>query len=341
MFQDDLLNWYHTHHRKLPWRESHDPYKIWLSEVMLQQTQVITVIDYFNKFIKRYPTVMDMARADEEDVLKLWEGLGYYSRARRLIPCARMVLENYDGVFPNNLHEMLKLPGVGSYTAGAILSIAYNKKTPAVDGNVMRVFARYFGINDDISAPKTKKVFEEKVMHTLPNDRRHFNQALMELGATVCTPRNVKCEVCPIQTDCHARKNDQINTLPVKSKKIKKRTQKMIVCYVVNEGKLMIEKRPSEGLLASMWGFPCFEHDGAFDVIIKDYLQMNYDMDVLKTVIIKEDKHVFTHLIWEMKFVEVHVQQQRTLDLPQTRWIESDELNDFALPKAFKRLIEV
>ena len=197
--QTKLLDWYHINHRKLPWRDQFDPYKIWLSEIMLQQTQVTTVIDYFNRFVKTYPTVQDLALADEDSVLKLWEGLGYYSRARRLIPCAKMVVELFDGEFPKDYKKIIKLPGVGSYTAGAVLSIAYNIKLPAVDGNVMRVYSRLFNMDADISDAKSKKIFEEKVFDTLPEDRRHYNQALMELGATICTPKSPKCMACPIQ----------------------------------------------------------------------------------------------------------------------------------------------
>lgn len=339
MFQENLLEWYKKNHRILPWRENHKPYSIWLSEVMLQQTQVTTVIDYFNRFIEKYPSVYDLALAKEGDVLKLWEGLGYYSRARRLIPCSKMIVAHYDGVFPNSYKELMRLPGVGSYTAGAILSIAFNEKISAVDGNVMRVYSRLFNMSEDISDPKTKKVFEDRVFKTLPEDRRHFNQALMELGATICTPKKTKCLICPIEEFCEAFKLNLVGERPVKSKKIKKKIKQMVVCKLIDDHEMMIEHRPSEGLLAGLWGFPCYEIEGDLKTTVLHNIKDSYDMDVSSIEIIKEDKHVFTHLVWEMTFVACHVDIKKTTDLPEMRWIREDLINDYALPTAFKRLI--
>lgn len=330
--QEKLLDWYHNNHRQLPWREDHNPYKIWLSEIMLQQTQVATVINYFNKFISRYPTIYDLAKAEEDDVLKLWEGLGYYSRARRLIPCARMIINDYHGQFPSLYSEMIKLPGIGSYTAGAILSIAYNIKQPAVDGNVMRVFSRLYEMEDDLSKSKTKSVFELKVKETLPHDVRHYNQALMELGATICTPKP-KCAICPIREFCAAYKNDRVLKFPVKSRKIKKKIQEIIVCIIEHDGLLLIEKRPSEGLLASMWGFPCFESN--CEISLEDY-----DLEVLDQEKLFMEKHVFTHIIWEMTVIRVNVRKRKRTDFPKTKWILKDDLKDYPLPTAFKKLLK-
>lgn len=338
--QEKLLEWYRVNHRILPWRDQYDPYKIWLSEIMLQQTQVATVIDYFNRFIEAYPTVYDMAAANEDDVLKLWEGLGYYSRARRLIPCAKQVVEDFDGQFPQTYKDMMKLPGVGSYTAGAILSIAFNMKIPAVDGNVMRVYSRYFDMADDISLAKTKKVFEEKVMETLPEDRRHYNQALMELGARICTHKKYQCEICPINEGCQAYKDKLQDIRPVKSKKIKKKHQRVAVCMISYEDKILLMKRPPEGLLAGMWSFPVVYDQGHLEEDIKYAIKEDFDLDVSDLYASSETKHVYTHLVWDMTLYEMQADQLKVSDLPVMKWVTYDELKDYALPKGMHKLLE-
>lgn len=337
MIDKKLLDWYKINQRILPWRESHNPYRIWLSEVMLQQTQVSTVIPYFNRFVSKYPTVQALAEAEEDDVLKLWEGLGYYSRARRLIPCAKMVVEVFDGVFPEDYHSIIKLPGIGSYTAGAILSIAYNLKYPAVDGNVMRVFSRLFKMENDISDAKSKKVFEEKVLETLPSDRRHFNQALMELGATICTPTSPKCDICPLRQECEAFKDQTVLTYPIKTKKIRKKTKKIIVCYIIHDCQVMIEKRPSEGLLAGLWGLPIYEE--TIDTLDRLLLE-DYELKVTAKTYLRSNKHVFTHLIWEMELYQIEVDCKSFLEYPQNKWIDKEDFKKYALPTAFKKLIK-
>jgi len=336
--QEKLLKWYFEVYRKLPWRDQEDPYKIWLSEIMLQQTQVATVIDYFNRFIDKYPRIEDLAQADEDDVLKLWEGLGYYSRARRLIPCAIMVCEVYDGKFPDTYEEIIKLPGVGSYTAGAILSIAYNKKVPAVDGNVMRVYSRYYNMEDDISLSKSKKIFEEKVFDTLPEDRRHYNQALMELGARVCTSKAYKCHECPIQSGCQSFKLSNQDQRPVKSKKIKKKHQRIAACMIHCDGKILLMKRPGEGLLAGMWSLPVVEIGQVED--IHNYLEDEYELSVDKLIPVSEAKHVYTHLVWDMTLYEMTTDRQVVIELPKCIWVTVDELENYALPKGIHKLLE-
>lgn len=339
MIDEKLLEWYKINQRILPWRKSHNPYRIWLSEIMLQQTQVSTVIPYFNKFIAKYATVDELARADEDDVLKLWEGLGYYSRARRLIPCAKMVVEEFGGVFPEDYNAMIKLPGIGSYTAGAILSIAYNLKFPAVDGNVMRVFSRLFKMENDISDAKSKKVFEEKVFENLPSDRRHFNQALMELGATICTPRNYKCDICPICEGCSANALDLQDCRPVKTKKIKKKHENIAVCMIRNDDKIMLMKRPSEGLLAGMWAFPVVSYNEKPEFAIKEMLLDNFDLDVTCIKSSSTTRHIYTHLIWDMTLYEMESDKQVQVDMPLVHWITFEELKKYALPKGFHKLL--
>ena len=340
MFQEQLLQWYHDNKRDLPWRLTSDPYQIWLSEIMLQQTQVKTVINYFIRFISKYPDVYALANAKEQEVLKMWEGLGYYSRARRLIPCARLVVDNFKGTFPQDYKLLLTLPGIGCYTAGAIASIAYNKKVPAVDGNVMRVYSRHFCIDADISVNTSKKIFEEKVKETLPEDCRHFNQALMELGALICSPQNPKCSECPIRTTCQAYKNDRVMSLPVKSKKIKKKNIKVAVCNIIYKDLWMIEKRPNEGLLAGLWGFPTYAYVDDMREAVTEGLKEDYDLQVLNFTVSSESKHVFTHLVWEMSLIRVEVHKQADVDLPENKWILKEELESYPLPTAFRKLLE-
>jgi A/G-specific adenine glycosylase len=218
-FSRELLAWYRSGNRDLPWRRSRDPYFIWVSEIMLQQTRVDTVIPYFNRFVERFPTVRDLAEAPEEDVLKLWEGLGYYSRARNLQAAAREVTERYGGKIPDDKEAVSGLKGVGPYTAGAILSIAFNRPEPAVDGNVMRVLSRYFCIDEDIARPATRIRMEGLARELIPEGAAgDFNQALMELGALVCTPRSPHCLICPVMEHCAGRIAGREEELPVKSK---------------------------------------------------------------------------------------------------------------------------
>lgn len=336
MFQEALLEWYEQNHRKLPWRETSDPYGIWLSEIMLQQTQVETVINYYNRFIARFPDVYALRNASEEEVFKLWEGLGYYSRAARLIPCARMVCEQYDGKFPKEYKALLSLPGIGDYTAGAISSIAFNQKVPAVDGNVMRVYSRLFGIEDDISKTKTKKVFFDKVLETLPSDRRHFNQALMELGAIICKPRTYDCGACPVSEWCYAKEHDVQENFPVKSKKIKKTIKKIMMAFVAFEDMFLTVRNDERAMLKGLWGFPMMETEDIS--VMSEHLQTEYDLDVKFVQTLGQKKHVFTHQVWEMTLVKFEVDERKSVSFPVVRWDGKNELEKLPWSTAQKKL---
>tara|TARA_R110000737_G_scaffold353431_1_gene405254 strand:+ start:967 stop:2040 length:1074 start_codon:yes stop_codon:yes gene_type:complete len=221
-FSNILIRWYERHKRDLPWRETKDPYAIWLSEIILQQTRVAQGLPYFQKFISRFPTVGSLAEASQEEVLALWQGLGYYSRARNLHACAQMVASQYDGKFPNTHKELLQLKGIGAYTAAAIASFAFNEAVPVVDGNVYRVVSRVFGLHDDISNASTRKVFEGRLASLIPSDAPgEFNQAIMEFGALHCTPSAPDCKNCIFNHSCFAFKNNEVANLPVKTKKVK------------------------------------------------------------------------------------------------------------------------
>ena len=260
-FQQALIQWYLEEKRDLPWRREKDPYKIWVSEIMLQQTRVDTVIPYFNRFIEKYPTIKALAEADEQEVLKMWEGLGYYSRVKNLHQAVREVQKNYGGIVPEKKEEFSQLKGVGPYTTGAVLSIAYGKPIPAVDGNVMRVFSRIFNIHDDISKSKTRKLFEELTTVVISHeDPGSFNQAIMDLGATICTPKNPACLLCPVREFCQAYHEGTQHDLPVKSKQKKGKTVRYVTAVLIDqEGNVAIRQRPDEGLLASLWEFPNVE----------------------------------------------------------------------------------
>jgi len=352
--QDKLLAWYKVHHRKLPFRENHDPYKIWLSEIMLQQTQMDTVLPYYERFLAAFPTVFELAKATEEQVLKLWAGLGYYSRARNLHKCARVLVDEYEGNFPEEYQNALKLPGIGPYTAGAVLSIAYSKKIPAVDGNVLRVYSRLFNSHIDIGEMKNKKIIKQKIQQLIPENARDFNQALMELGALICLPKNPQCEICPLKTTCKAKELSVQNELPIKRKKIKNKKIPVAVGIIRKSNQIMITKT-SAALLNGLWGFPIAE--GTNSENAKAQL-LSYLRETLKNKItsIKEigrAKHVFTHKTWMMTLYEINCREQlkeeviqqydteKTLDKDKIEWVTKDKLVRYPMATAFKKLLKM
>lgn len=307
-FRKELVDWFKREKRDLPWRQTTDPYKIWVSEVMLQQTRVDTVIPYYKRFLEKFPTPEVFAYAPQEDILKTWEGLGYYSRVRNLQAGVREVVETYGGVVPDNRVDISKLKGVGPYTAGAVLSIAYGKPEHAVDGNVMRVLSRVLHIYDDIALPKTKKIFEQAVMELIdPNQASSFNQGLMELGALICTPTSPKCLLCPVREYCRAFETGDAAQLPVKSKKIKMKNL-LYKVYIARdkEGRYLLEKRGDNGLLANMWQFPMIEIKNEESPLKQ--LAERYDIKIKSEATdVISFKHVFSHLTWSIEAEAVEV----------------------------------
>lgn len=266
-FKHDLLKWFDENQRQMPWRETKNPYYIWLSEVMLQQTQVNTVRPYYNAFIERFPTIEALSTTNEEDVLKYWEGLGYYSRVRNFHEAVKEVHNKYNGKVPDDPESFQSLKGVGPYTNAAVMSIVHNHPLPAVDGNVLRVWSRLTCNDADIAQPKTKKLFEKELQPFVETKSGDFNQAMMELGATICTPKKPICILCPVQKHCEAFAEGVVSELPVKKKKIKKKTIDYDVLYITNrEGQILIRKRDTK-LLNGMWEFPMFEQDTSIDAI--------------------------------------------------------------------------
>ncbi|KRE47279.1 A/G-specific adenine glycosylase [Paenibacillus sp. Soil724D2] len=357
-FSKNLLDWYQTHKRDLPWRRSKNPYYIWISEVMLQQTRVDTVIPYFHRFVEQFPTVEALAKAPEENVLKAWEGLGYYSRARNLQTAVREVHERYEGIVPQNKEEISSLKGVGPYTSGAILSIAYNKPEPAVDGNVMRVLSRYFLIEEDIMKPATRtkmeKLARELILEGTASD---FNQALMELGAMVCTPRSPHCLTCPVMAHCSAREAGMEEALPIKKKAKPPRPELHAVALIEgtgeNEGKWLIRQRPQEGLLARMWELPHVawksegwntDEDNRSE--LRQALVDQEQIGIEPNEWFMDTEHIFSHIVWKMKVYRAKLSNSNR---PSTggewipfhyRWVGPDELDQYAFPNVFIRIMK-
>ncbi|MFC4410191.1 A/G-specific adenine glycosylase [Chungangia koreensis] len=329
-FRQALTGWFNAEKRDLPWRQTKDPYKIWVSEVMLQQTRVDTVIPYYERFIDAFPTIHDLANAPEDVLLKKWEGLGYYSRARNLQAGVREVVEQYNGIVPDNRPTISSLKGVGPYTAGAILSIAYGKPEHAVDGNVMRVLSRILLITEDIAKPKTRKIFEAAVTNLIDHeDPSSFNQGLMELGALICTPTSPKCLLCPVRDFCQAFHEGKERALPVKTKAKKTKEIQFLSLVIQNEqGKWLMEKRPKGGLLADMWQFPLVES-------LTDDVKNVYGIE--KASLFLEFKHIFSHLTWNIKCMAAH--STKADDLSENcRWFSEEEMEELPLPVPMQKI---
>lgn len=330
-----LVQWYDYHARILPWRADKNPYRIWISEIMLQQTRVEAVKPYFDRFMQELPDVESLATVEDDKLMKLWEGLGYYNRARNLKIAAGEIIERFDGKLPADYEDLLSLRGIGMYTAGAIASIAYNLPVPAVDGNVLRVMARVLGDDSDILKDKTKKEMAKKVMPMIPKERAgDFNQALIELGATVCIPNGTPlCDQCPWDTVCKAYKEDLIDALPVKAKKKPRKIEHRIVFLIETRDKVILHKRGKKGLLAELWEFPNILGEGTEEEI-KEYLNSlgvsDYELEHTHQGI-----HIFSHIEWHMKGVHVRVKQTEPVDA--MIWVLKEELEDvYAIPSAFE-----
>ena len=331
-----LLPWYRENRRVLPWREQVSAYRTWVSEIMLQQTRVAAVIPYFQRFMAAYPSVEALAACDEGQLMKLWEGLGYYSRARNLRRAAQIVAEQYGGAFPRTYEELTALPGIGDYTAGAILSIAFGEPVPAVDGNVLRVVTRLTDCHDDIANPKTKKAIRAQVQAVMPEaeeDVRIFNQATMELGATVCVPNGPpKCEVCPAAGSCLGRLRGTAPVLPVKAAKKARRVEERTVLVLLRRGRAALRRRPGRGLLAGLWEFP--NVDGALDEDAAGAAAAAWGLTVKAWRNKLTAKHIFTHVEWHMTGYTLEVEGDGPADF---FWADAAGLRERAVPSAFAR----
>jgi len=344
-FQNDLISWFKNEQRDLPWRKDQDPYKVWVSEIMLQQTRVDTVIPYFNRFIDWFPTINDLAEAEEDKVLKAWEGLGYYSRVRNLQSAVKEVKEKYNGEVPNSPKEIAELKGVGPYTAGAILSIAYGIPEPAVDGNVMRVLSRILSIWEDIAKPSSRKVFEKAVRELISHeDPSSFNQALMELGALICTPTSPSCLLCPVRDHCHAFFEGVQNKLPIKTKKTKSREVQLAAAILTDiNGKIVIHKRPANGLLANLWEFPNIElhhpmQNDREQVVTLFQKTLNLEMNLEQ--IIGQIDHVFSHLVWNIN-VYTGTINAKFQETDEWKLVSFEEMKAYAFPVPYQKMFKL
>ena len=332
-----LLAWYRANARELPWRQTEDPYRIWVSEIMLQQTRVAAVLGYYARFLEAFPTVEALAAAPEQQLMKLWEGLGYYSRARNLQRAARCIVER--GGFPDTYQTLLELPGVGDYTASAIASAAFGRREAAVDGNVLRVAARLTEDYADIADPKTKKAVRAAVQAVMPKEAeeiRIFNQAMMELGATVCVPNGApKCESCPVAELCLARQRGTAELLPVKAAKKARRKEEKTVFLLLRQGQVALRRRSDAGLLAGLWEFPNVEGTQDESAAAAAVEQMGLVARQWKNKLTA--KHIFTHVEWHMTGYTLEVSGSGPADF---LWVDEQGLAERAVPSAFARYYE-
>ena len=329
-----LLNWYRQNARDLPWRHTRDPYCIWVSEIMLQQTRVAAVLGYYARFLEAFPKIEDLAAASEEQLMKLWEGLGYYSRARNLQKTAKLIVEQ--GSFPDTYEELMKLPGVGDYTASAVAAIAFGRREPAVDGNVLRVVTRITDCHDDILDPKVKKRIRGQLQEIMPENEaniRIFNQSVMELGAIVCGPNGVpKCELCPAAEICQSRKNGTSELLPVKKPKKQRRIEEKTVYVLLRDGQVALRQRGDAGLLAGLWEFPNVEGTLAEETAPQTVATWGLEAKAWKRKLTA--KHIFTHVEWHMTGYVLEVSGDGPEDFV---WVDGDGLQNHAVPSAFVR----
>lgn len=358
-FQATFLSWYDLEKRTLPWRENNDPYRIWVSEIMLQQTRVDTVIPYYLNFMNLFPTIQDLADADEDVLLKAWEGLGYYSRVRNLQKAAIQIVTEFNGEMPKDPALIATLKGIGPYTTGAISSMAFQLPIPAVDGNVMRVVSRLFEISEDIAKPASRKTFE-KIMTDIidPHKPGDFNQAMMDLGSSTCTPTTPTCNLCPINEFCQSFEKGTMLQYPIKSKKKKAKPVYYIGAIIKNNrGEFLLEKREEKGLLANMWTFPLVEEEPIIENTLLPLggLTSKQPEDIEKQTLenltkeIKENyqvepvwlkkpfvevKHIFSHLKW---FIAVYfgqlIEDNDHEELPKNcKWVHPSEFDQYTFP---------
>ncbi len=328
-----LLAWYDLNGRDLPWRSIVTPYRTWVSEIMLQQTRVSAVIPYFERFMEELPDVAALAAVSEERLFKLWEGLGYYSRARNLQRAAKIVVSDFGGVLPQSYHALLSLPGIGEYTAAAIASINFSEPVAAVDGNLLRVAARVSGCGEDIMDAKVRRLFRQRLDAAIDANRPGaYNQAMMDLGATVCLPNGApKCEICPARMMCEAYKNGLTEVLPVRAKKKARKIEERTVLLLFQNGKAALRKRADTGLLASLWEFPSVLGNLDEAGVSLALAQMGLSAQTVEPM--GSAKHIFTHIEWDMKgyFADV------TGETDDLFWADAAAFDAAAIPTAFKK----
>ncbi|MGN0193979.1 MAG: A/G-specific adenine glycosylase [Pseudoramibacter sp.] len=344
---DLILTWFEANKRDLPFRKPAkatraDPYRVWISEIMAQQTQIDTLVPYYNRFVAKFPTLNALAEASEQDVLKAWEGLGYYARARNLRKAA--IEMKHLGAFPKTPEALAKLPGIGPYTAGAVASLAFNEKATAVDGNVMRVVTRLTDSPIDTALPAARNQISNWLLTWMPENRPgDFNEALMELGALVCTPKSPACLICPWRSCCLALARGTVAQRPVKSKKTKHRQTKIAVALVCDpDGRLLIAKRPNKGLLAGLWGLPALAYQNKQTGLSQMTALLNekLGLTVPELIFMKKDRHVFTHITWQIALYRCELKEAAVPKDPNWLFATPEALkHQYPLPTAFSKLL--
>lgn len=339
LINQSLTDWFIKNHRELSFRKDRDPYKIWISEIMAQQTRIETLLPYFDRFIARFPDIHALSQAKEDDVLKAWEGLGYYSRARNLHRCAE-ILET-EG-FPQTYDELIKLPGIGPYTAGAIASIAFGQKAAAVDGNVLRVMSRIYASQRDIMDQRTRTLLKKELEATMPDETALYTESLMELGALICTPKSPKCLICPVRDHCQAFRLHLTESLPVKKKKEKPVCIPQVALILRSPEGILFEKRPGGELLAGLWGLPTLDLNQKAEAW--ERLRA-----ILNPVHLGNSRHVFTHRIWDSQVFLAEIESQEEVQAiigelglsDETAWIAEENLSLLSIPTAFRKILDL
>ena len=348
-FSKSLLRWFDTEKRDLPWKETKDPYKIWISEIILQQTRVAQGLPYYMRFITRFPDVITLANAPQDEVLKLWEGLGYYSRARNLHHAAQLIRDEYKGNFPATYEEVLALKGIGAYTAAAIMSFAYGKAYPVLDGNVKRVVARYLGIHEPADLPATQKTMMAWLKGVISKSKADdFNQALLDLGATICVPQNPLCNLCPVAYDCVAKKEELQGLLPVKSKVVKKRNRFFHYFIILNPaGQILIEQRKEKDIWQGLYQFPMIESLSDTSLKKKEILAFLKELGLkeekfeLKSIEKAEKPHILTHQsIYAQYYLIIHDENILKISNKHIFFVDRGKLSNFAFPRLLHKVLE-
>jgi len=332
-----LLKWYRKNGRDLPWRKTRDPYAIWVSEIMLQQTQVATVVPYYQSFLKSFPTVRYLAKADLSKVLKVWEGLGYYSRARNLHRASQIVLNRFHGIVPDNLKDLLSLPGIGRSTAGAILSFAFQKEAPILDGNAKRVISRLFAVSDDSAKGKTEDLLWHLSESLLPKgDVSSFNQGLMDLGATTCTPREPRCSQCPLRDLCKGKASGEPERFPTKTIRKKIPHIEAVSAFILKNGRVLLQQRPPKGLLGGLWEFPNWSIEGKKD--LKEYLKHKVKAEIGLNVKSEEPIGSFQQTFSHFKLTLQVYHCQHLNGKGRGRWVPIKNLSLFPMSRIHRRI---
>jgi len=352
-FSNEIIKWYKLNKRKLPWRNTNDPYKIWLSEIILQQTRIDQGINYYNNFVKTFPDVMSLANSSEENVLKLWQGLGYYTRARNLYKTANIIAHKFNGKFPNEYNEIIQLPGIGVYTAAAIASMAFNKSYPVVDGNVFRVITRVFAIDTPIDSGQGKKLVMDKALEIIDTQKPGiYNQAIMEFGALYCKPKNPDCLNCIFTTNCLAYRKKFVEKLPVKISRPVQRYRYfyyLLICYKSNESDyILINKRGGNDIWKNLYDFPLIESNKK--ISLNRVIENGFNGLVLKNKTMKlmgnEYKHILSHQVILARFIRVEIKEKQQAEIQKNIRneklipIKTRDLVHFPIPRLIEKFLE-